>query len=81
MANSFHLNVHIWKQISLEIRDWETGWRKMGGRAGTHKFEQKRVFPERTDASGESEDEHHPSYYDKQPDRVKAAQICDGGNV
>lgn len=33
MANSFNLNVHIWKQISLEIRDWETGCRKMGGRA------------------------------------------------
>lgn len=32
MANSFHLNVHIWKQINLEIRG-ETGCRKMEGRA------------------------------------------------
>lgn len=54
---------------------------KAGCKGGTHKFEQECVLPERTDASGKSEDEHHPSYDNEEPDRVEAAQICDGGNV
>lgn len=59
-------------------------WNQTGGsghEGGTHKFEQERVFPERADASGKSEDEHYPPYHDEEPYRVETAQICDGGNV
>lgn len=48
---------------------------------GTYKLEQKRVFPEGSDAPSEAQDEHDPSDHHEEPDRVQAPQVCDGRDV
>lgn len=45
---------------------------------GTYKFEQERVFSQCSDATSESEDEHHTTHYQEEPDWVKPPQVCDG---
>lgn len=44
----------------------------------TYKFEQERVFSQRSDATSESEDEHHTTHHQEEPDWVKTPQVCDG---
>lgn len=46
-----------------------------------YKFEQKGVFSQRSDATGEAKDEHHATHHQEEPDWVKATQVCDGGDV
>lgn len=47
----------------------------------TYKLKKEGVFPQRSDASGEAQHEHHPTHHQKQPYWVKPTQICDGGYV
>lgn len=47
----------------------------------TYKFEQERVFSQRSDAAGEPEDEHHTAHHQEEPDGVKAAEVRDGRDV
>lgn len=47
----------------------------------TYKFEQERVFSQRSDATSESEDEHHTTHHQEEPDWVKTPQVCDGWDV
>lgn len=47
----------------------------------TYKLEQEGVFPQRSDAAGEAQDEHHPPDDHEEPDRVQAAQVRDGRDV
>lgn len=44
----------------------------------TYKFKQERVFSQRSDATSESEDEHHTTHHQEEPDGVKTPQVCDG---
>lgn len=47
----------------------------------TYKFEQERVFTQRSDTTGEAKDEHHTTHHQEEPDWVKTAQVGDGWDV
>lgn len=47
----------------------------------TYKFEQERVFSQRSDATSESKDEHHTTHHQEEPDWIKTPQVCDGRDV
>lgn len=45
---------------------------------GTYKLEQKRVFPQRSDAASEAKNEHDPPDHHEKPDWVQTPQVCNG---
>lgn len=47
----------------------------------TYKFEQERVFSQRSNATSEPQDEHHTTHHQEEPDWVKTPQVCDGWDV
>ena len=47
----------------------------------TYKFEQERVFSQRSDAPGESEDERHTAHHQEEPDWVKTPEVGDVRDV
>ena len=47
----------------------------------TYKFEQEWVFSQCSDATSESEDEHHTANHQEEPDRVETPQVGDGGDI
>lgn len=59
---------------------WELGPRPPAER-DTHELEKERVFPQRSNAPCESQNEHHSSHHEEEPNRVKAAEIGDGRDV
>lgn len=48
---------------------------------GTYKLEKESVFSQSSDAPSKSQDEHHSSHHEEEPNRVKAAEIGDGRDV
>lgn len=50
-------------------------------RQTTYKLEQEGVLPQRTDATGEPQDEHHAAHHQEEPHRVKAPEVRDGRDV
>lgn len=55
----------------------------LGKEAGrnTYKFEQEGILSQRPNAASEAQHKHHPSDHKEEPDRVKATQVCDGGQI
>lgn len=47
----------------------------------TYKLEQERVLPQRADATGEPQDEHHAAHHQEQPHRIKTPEVRDGRDV
>lgn len=65
---------------SDELLGWSQRQHARSHRA-TYKLQQERVFTQRSDASCEAQDEHHPSNHHEEPDWVQTAQVCDGRDV
>lgn len=64
------------KTESLNLDSWDRKSRRT-----TYKLEQERVLPQRADATGEAQDEHHAAHHQEEPHRVETAEIRDGRDV
>lgn len=47
----------------------------------TYKLEQEGVLPQRADAAGEPQDEHHAAHHQEEPHRVETPEVRDGRDV
>lgn len=76
-----YVNSNITVNLTNTIKNWKRLFLRNMLDEETYKFEQEWVFSQRSNAASESEDEHHTTHHQEEPDWVKPSQVCDGRDV